>query len=409
MKASCSRKTQDISAGTATMIRTRAPRLRGLAAIVALGLFSLPVACDKPRPSIELPSGTWVYGDAASITELLETFETLQGTPLARNAMALRTRLASCGDFIARTEGTNPTALIESITCAADVTVPEALRELRAGQAAAFSVELTAGKWIRGQLVRDSAGSVNLVATLDAGSIAGLATLAVPGNEPAGEAALNDENALIRARLRPAAGLNVASMVSQDSQADQMFRLRSELFLGQVLDGTWELAVYMPQPGQMTPPMALALDYSIKAAATAAMEKFVAELETTWPIHHSPFEHAGSKGACFYELRLLPDLAPCYVVTDRSVVVGWNAASLALALAPKAPGDVAARSLSVDRGGLLLNLDQLPEADRRLQHQLGMADDSKALDYVWDALRVEAEPSGDNLELRVSLEKVGAS
>ena len=111
-----------------------------------------------------------------------------------------------------------------------------------------------------------------------------------------------------------------------------MFHLRSELFVGALLDGAFELAIYLPRLDQVTPPMVIALDHTLRAGAERAMQTFVSELESTWPIHHSKQRIAGEAGACFHDLKLLPDLVPCYVVTDRSIVVGWNPTSIELAL-----------------------------------------------------------------------------
>jgi hypothetical protein len=60
----------------------------------------------------------------------------------------------------------------------------------------------------------------------------------------------------------------------------------------------------------------------------------IVELEETWSLGHSPLQLKGGAepaneytGACFLELRILPEFAPCYLVTDRSIVLGWNRAN----------------------------------------------------------------------------------
>jgi hypothetical protein len=154
--------------------------------------------------------------------------------------------------------------------------------------------------------------------------------------------------------------------------------------------------------------MALSLDYRMRPAAKVAMTKFVSELEATWPIHHSVQVIAGYEGACFHDLRLLPDLVPCWVLTEQSIVIGWNPSSIAVALSgadEAVDSDVEPFGPS---GGLLVRLDRLPEADRRLRQRLGGGGDGPT-DYLWDALRLEARNDGERLQLELSLELAGAS
>lgn len=382
-------------------------------ALLCLWLFA---GCGSEHPESALPSGHWLYGDARAISDILESLEELHETPAARFAARLRERLVDCDGFLAHAAGDASQAWLDEVHCAATRQVPESLVALRAEGDLAFVYELEPGRQVSGRLERMSTGAISIIASLDVPTETSLAGLLIPGEEPAGAPALSAAETLVHARLRPASGLNVAALVSENSQADQMFRLRSELFLGQVLDGTWEVAIYMPREGRVTPPVALALDYSLRPAAKAAMEQFVAELEATWPIHHSehsqqlqpvagvPNEERRAEGACFHDLRLLPDLTPCYVVTDRSIVLGWNAQSLALAL------DSSAELTSFEGGGgLVVHLDRLPEADRRLQQQLGGREVMAKFDYVWDQLRIDGSNDGKRLEVRIRLEPAGAS
>ncbi len=382
-------------------------------ALFVLGLLGgLVGGCAEETPSPVLPPGDWVYGDAASISSILEPLSLLHGTPVARSASQLRERLAGCEQFVAHSQGVqrgNPWALLGTVRCVARGEVPASIAALRAGDDLAFAFEFAPGRRVRGRLARAQSGGVSIVASVEVPEASGLGALLVPAEEPPGTVALSPDETLVHARLRPASGLNVAALISQGSQADQMFRLRSELFLGTVLDGTWEFAIYMPRPEFVTPPMALALDYSLRPAAKAAMETFVSELEATWPIHHSEYAVADYAGACFHDLRLLPDLSPCYVMTERSIVIGWNPSSVSLALGLGASRPVAAVRRLGEDGGLIVRLGRLNEADRRLQRQLGGGQAGGSLDYVWDELRVEGKSDGERLQLRVSLEMGGAS
>lgn len=385
-----------------------------LASLLALGLV-LAAACVQDRATSALPKGAWLYGDAASFRAILESLESWRDTPMADVAHRLREQIAECVDVVAHSNTTDLANLLEHTRCAESADVPESIAALRGGRAAGFAVEVSPNTHLTGVLVRNTDGSLAIEAMVATPDAANLAALLVPSEKPPGPPALSEVETLMHARVRPASGLNIASLVSEDSQADNMFRLRSELFLGQVLAGTWEIAIYLPRKDQVTPPMALALDYTLRPAAKAAMEAFVSELESTWPIHHSEATSAGFEGACFHDVKLLPDLAPCYVLTDRSIVVGWNATSLELALGH----NVSAFSLADatfepnasigDDGGLVIHLDRLPEADLRLQKQLMGDAQGRKIDYVWDELRMQGTSDGNMLEVRVSLEMDGAS
>lgn len=402
-----------ICAATASAQRQRgALRAGGLWLGLLLGLLLGPMSgCGDGHSVPALPPGNWVYGDARAVSAILASLETLAGTPVARSASSLRERLTGCREFIARSQGGDLRALLDRARCATPGEVPDSIVALRREGDLAFVLELAPDRQLRGRLTRAQTGAVSIVASLEAPEVSSLAALLVPGEEPVGRSALAPAETLVHARLRPASGLNVAAMVSQNSQADRMFQLRSELFLGQVLDGTWEFAIYMPRAEHVTPPIALALDYSLRPAAEAAMKRFVSELEATWPIHHSEYVIADYAGACFHDLRLLPDLVPCYVLTEQSIVIGWNPLSLSLALGPAAGNSGPTDAPFGASGGLVVHLDRLPEADRRLRRQLGSSRPGAKLDYgyVWDELRLEGTSDGERLQLRVSLEMSGAS
>src|SRR5262249_17973230 len=133
------------------------------------------------------------------------------------------------------------------------------------------------------------------------------------------------------------------------SQADRLFRLRSDLFASAVLDGTWEGAVYLPERAGGMPGIALALGFELRSVAVAAAEHFLADLQKTWPVHRSDYRMRAGDGACLLDLNVLPDLSPCYVATGDALVVGWNATSLERALAgPIMPAPDAAGRLDVN-------------------------------------------------------------
>jgi hypothetical protein len=206
---------------------------------------------------------------------------------------------------------------------------------------------------------------------------------------------LSDADALAHLRLRPAGGIDMGALVPEGSQGDRLFRLRSALFASAALDGTWEAAVYVPDEGDPVPPVALALGVRERALAAAAAEHFVAELMQTWPVRRSDFAVGEARGACLLDLRILPAFAPCYVVTQSALVLGYNGDSLRRALAP---GTGALGS----SGGLLLDLARLPEADARLARAGGAAPAAEP-ELPWGRVRADGRLDGDAVSLAIAL------
>ena len=177
-----------------------------------------------------------------------------------------------------------------------------------------------------------------------------------------------------------------------------------------MLDGTWEAVVYAPADGRSMPDAALALGFSQPAAAVAAMEGFVRSLQQHWPVRRSFFAVDDAEGACLLDLGVLPELAPCYVASDRALVVGYNPASLRRALADGVRGPATGR-------GLVVELQHLPEADARLAAALpdlasddpGDAAPRAPLVWPWPRLVADGERSGDGLVLRLALGKQAAA
>jgi hypothetical protein len=164
---------------------------------------------------------------------------------------------------------------------------------------------------VRGTLSIGPRGDLELAVSLPRSSFAGARSLLQPGVAAAGPSVLSGADSLIHVRLRPEGGLAIADLVAGGSQADLLFRLKSELFAGSVLEGTWEAAVYVPEPPGSMPRAALALGVVRREAAVAAMEAFVRELRAAWPVHRSFFAVGEAAGACLLDLNVLPELAPC--------------------------------------------------------------------------------------------------
>ena len=150
--------------------------------------------------------------------------------------------------------------------------------------------------------------------------------------------------------------------------------------------------MYLPVPGDAAPPLALALGFHLRDNAVGAMEELIEELGSIWPVNRTAFSVDGAHGACLADLRIMPGLAPCYVATDRALVVGWNGRSIEQALAP---GKSDLRSV----GGVLVELSRVAEADTNLT---GMTVTGEKL--PWTRLRAVGREEKEGVRVRVQLE-----
>lgn len=378
----------------------------------------------------EMPSGLWLSGDGPALRRVLVRAARAEPLPVGREAAGLLARVKDCAYVRGSAPDGDWLGLLASIACGSASDDLVAVARLRGGA----DLVLGAGPGAQARLVGRAHvaddGSLRLDALLDpgkpatagetgseagsAGKWGGAAALLIPSGDPAGKVQLDPRDTLIHGRFRPAGGLDIASLVPEGSQGDQLFRLKSELFAGAVLDGTWEVAVWMPESSAAMPPLALALGYRLRSAASAAVDRFLADLRRNWPIHPRETRFADRDGGCLDDLRLLPELAPCWAFGEDALVIGWNAASVERALSGgegRAGGEggpavagVAADEGPGPEGGVVLNLDRLPEADRRLQQVLAPAAEPFAVDYGWSRLLARASPGDGALQLHVELQ-----
>ncbi len=369
---------------------------------LALGL----VACAEPPVAApQEPPGALLVARTADLERLLGQLEWLEGTPLASRIEAIRAALPACPLLESHAPDGSFEQLLRRLECRPERSALEELHRERADHALAFAWPLEPGLRLRGRLMLDDRGGVELDLRVPREAAHGAQALLVPGAEPPGPGVLSGSQRLFHARARPEGGLDFASLVSEGSQADRMFRLKSELFAGAVLDGTWEAAIYLPSEGEPTPRAALALGFTQRALAVAAIERFISDLRGAWPVHRSFFALNEAEGACLLDLRILPGLAPCYVATERALVLGWNPASLRKALdgasldAPLAGPE--------SGGGLLLELARFAEADALLARAVGeepVRQAAQAAASPWRRLRAQARQDGDRVLVRVHLE-----
>ena len=365
-----------------------------LAAVLAL----LAAACSEPEPPPQArePAAA-LSADRDQLAALLQALGRLEGTPLGRRASELRAALPDCPLLEAAAREPHLEALRAALRCRREGSPLDPLHASRGNGGLAFVWPLEESPPLRGTLTVRADGGVDTTLTLPRDAASGLAALLVPGARAAGPGLLSADETLLHARLRPAGGLDVASLVPAGGQGDRMFRLKSALFRGLVLDGTWEAAVYLPGPGEPAPRAALALGFAQRDAAAAAFDGFLSELETTWSVRRSFFAVGEAEGACLLELRLLPGFAPCAVLTERAVVVGYNPPSVRRALDGEGSAVLGAA------GAAVVELGRFAEADVRLARAAGMEPAARARS-PWRHIVAEGREDEDALRLELAFE-----
>jgi len=377
-------------------------------------------ACS-PKTSAPLPAGITFAGDAHRLIPLLRRLEQLTDTRLARQAGRLETRLDGCRRFIAYCPAGAPCDLAAAVRC--DGSPPASEADALAGDADWLLARVASDQsWllVRGRLAAD--GSVALDAELSDPDETSALGLLLPAADPAGPARLATADALLHVRLRPDGGLDLARFIQGGGWGARLYRLQSDLFEGTTLAGVWELAVYTPDTGNVIPPMALAVDIRDRRQAVSVMEKFLKDLQSSWPLRRSPFELGGWDGACLTNLNVMPDLAPCYVATDAALVIGWNPASLERALAApatggaeagagdaqarqeQAPGVRLAAGPGAEASRLSVFFDRLPRADAILARSSGSRVSLGPRYYPWRRLVVEGRRGKGRFHFTAELE-----
>jgi hypothetical protein len=363
---------------------------------VGLAMLVLTACTDRARePAV--PGGAWVSGRSAALRAIAERVAGLEGTPVGREARALAASLPECALVDGHAPDGDLAAALGGLACRDPAGPFAALDRERGARDLLFAQPVgSTGELLRGALaVRGDA--LDLELRWPEAEASGALTLLLPGDDAAGPGVLSSTDRLLSLRVRPADGFHVASLVPAGSQGDQLFALRGRLFAGAVLDGTWEAAAYLPRDGDPLPAMALAVGFRLRAAAVAAADRFVADLEARWPVHRSAFELSGARGACLLDLNILPRFAPCYVATERALVVGWNRDSVRRALSG------GSRATDIDAPARLdLDLELFERADEILARHVPGARRRSATRWPWRRVEAEARRDGDALFLRVA-------
>jgi hypothetical protein len=378
--------------------RSRYQALLTIALSLGCGLLIVS-SCDAVRTNLRWPKGAALQADTRALDRVLEKLARLEGTPLARRAQLLRAALPDCSTVEAHAESGQLSDLESALQCRREGSGLAALEQLRAERDLALTLPIAGGRAIATLSIHPS-GNIEVEVQLPDAAGTGITGLALPGADAAGITQLSGLDTLIHARIRPRDGLNLSALVPPASQGDRLFRLKSELFSGLVLDGVWEIAVYLPEEGQSMPQAALALNFSHRATAVAAMEDFIRSLQDPWPVRRSFFQIGAAEGACLLDLKLMPDLAPCYVATEDALVVGWNSTSLRTALAPS----TTERPGLGGSGGAIIHLERFAEADRILSRSLSIEHELLPRRYPWRRIIATGAPAESGFRLQLHFE-----
>lgn len=350
------------------------------------GLLSLGAtllgACEPAQPT--LPEGLLIQGEAEAARAVLAQLQGLEGTPAAATAATLTASLQGCEATFSLIRP--PGAESSAPRCAAD----PALAGLPQGHPLAFALPAAAPGRLVGHV--EPGPTLKIEATLRDPVEAGAWGLLLPSAQSPGPLVLNDERELVHLRARAARVSALSELVEQGGQGDAMFGLKSALFAGAVLDGTWEFAAWLPPEGEQLPLAALAVGVRDEGLALSALEGWVEQLESTWNIALS--RDAADLVGCFRALNTLPGLAPCGAIRDGALLVGWNEQSLRHALARPA-------GTPVESALGRVALERFPEADRLLSLAFAPEEPPPTARYPWRSLTLSATRGEDALDLHL--------
>lgn len=333
--------------------------------VLGLGLVVGLLSCHAESPIDPLRREPALLVEGPALLRFLEHASTLADTPAGRATAKLQSRLESCPE-VALTRPM-PAPALEALACreASGLTPALAAHLERARGEHAGLLQWPIGK--RGRLELrfdvDAAGGLALTGRVEADEAMGALAFLLPAAEPPAPARIDAARTLVHLHLRSASGTGLAALIPKDGQADRLFALKGRLLEGALLEGTLELAFVEPVPEGQVPLAVLAVHHRGAAPIAAALAEALGQLESTWSIVPAPRRFGGVNGpaldgGCYADLPLLPELAPCWVVTPDALLVGYRAEAIEAVLAESATPS--------DASGLVVDLERVRSLDRRL-------------------------------------------
>ena len=347
-------------------------------------MLLLLIACGRPEPTAELPSGGFFSSTGASLGMAAQCLVGFPNSPASQAAPLWGALAQSCPGEV---YGTGALAAF-NLQCGAP---PPEVLALRGSAAVAFGAPRTESGVIHGTLSAPGdhgwQGEVRIPIPANPGAF----SLLVPAAEGPGPNVLTDHDALVHARVRAESGIDIASLVPAQSQADSLFNLKSSLLSRAVLAGTWELAIYPAPKGQVLPQAVLAIGVHA-SAARPAVDAFASQLREQWNVQRAPTAVGNWHGECIRGMRILPGLEPCWLMDEQSLVVGWNQQALVQAVGGTiTPIDLGGRS------GITLDFRAMSNADAILAADVNPALRFDPIRYPTNRATFTAARQGDLL------------
>ncbi len=340
--------------------------------LLAAAIAALP-GCRTDALRDPLRREPAVLIDGAALARLLTRVAGLAGTPAGAAAQQLVQRLRDCPEVAGHfaLPAASIAAQLDRLVCRGDRPLDPALAALLETERGAHAGLL---QWPIGEAGRlvvriavDDAGGLAVDGFLEEPDGDGPAALLVPAAEAPGPPAIGRAASLVHLRLRPANGLRLAELIPQGSQGDRLFALKGRLLEGALLEGTLELGFVPPAPGGAVPLAVLALHHRAAAPIESALGEALDQLERTWGLVRSPRSFALASGprsgGCYADVPILPEFAPCWVVTDEALLLGYRAEAVEAALAAArsvAPDDAADPAVA---SGVVVDFDRVHALD----------------------------------------------
>lgn len=385
-------------------------RLRALFCTL-LGMFA---ACQQPAssPTPSLPLGMAVTGDMALVSLLLGQLQQLEGSRAAQAAESLMDRLSRCEAVEGHATDGSLETLIGALACRPSPSALPSLEALRGTHALAFVLPIGSEARLSGVASVDEGAQIHIEGVLHAPPHDGAWALVLPGSESVAPARLNPHQSLLHIRAKPASGIDLEALLPEGDDFQGIMRLQGKILSGAVLDGSWELAAYPPQPGQHALAPVLALGFTLRAAAVRALEAMIRDLQSTYPVHRSPYSVGAADGACLLDLNIMPAFAPCYLATENAIVIGWNPHALAMALAgegegPSTGGSPSSKQKDVSGGTLVTGLmaeiswHRFAQADGLLTRAMNPDAQPQEGHYPWREMRLAVRQGAERLHVRL--------